>query len=253
MNTTTFEVRGEIGIIHIDHTPRNSVTLDSAEQFLLAITQAMSSPCKAVVITGTDDSFCAGMNLKEVPGYNAEQQCRLLEFANKNICTLYSSPKPVIAAVNGHAVGAGLTIALACDYRVAADGDHFAYGLTEARAGIPFPACPAVAVRAELAPQDVRFLTLYSKNLNAQQIHNMRVVDEIVPHEQVLERAIAVAEDMASIPADSYAAVKGQFRGEAIRKMKEIVENNSDPMMSKWVSDSGMDAAGSVLSQKPQV
>ncbi|GAA6152814.1 enoyl-CoA hydratase/isomerase family protein [Pseudoteredinibacter isoporae] len=253
MNSTTFESRGNIGIIQIDHTPRNAVTLQSAEQLLEAITQAMASPCRALVITGTGDSFCAGMNLKEVPSYTAQQQRRLLEFANKNISTLYRSPKPVIAAINGHAVGAGLTIALVCDYRIAADGEHFAYGLTEARAGIPFPACPAVVVKSELAPQDLRYLTLYSKNVSAQKIHSMRVVDEIVPHEQVLARAMEVAEDMASIPADSYAMVKGQLRGDAIQAMNDIVENNSDPMMSKWVSDSGMDAADSVLSQKPQV
>lgn len=253
MNTISFEEQGEVGVITMSHAAKNSVTLEFSEQFLAAIEKAENSSCKALVITGTGDSFCAGMNLKEVPFYNNQQQTRLLQHANKNIYKLYRFTKPVVAAVNGHAIGAGLVLALVTDYRVVSSSESVSYGLTEARSGIPFPACPAVALSAEMAPQDVRFLTLYSKNVKATALKEMRIADELVGRNEVLNRAMVVARDMATIPADSYSAVKIQFRLEAIEKMKEIVENNIDPMLKKWVSDNGALAADTVLNESPVV
>ncbi len=253
MNNITYVDVDDIGVIRLSHAAKNSVTLPFSEQFKEAILAAKRSDAKAIIITGAGDSFCAGINLKEVPFYDKEQQVKFLENANRNIYELYRMSKPVVAAINGHAIGAGLIIALTSDYRVASKSLTAVYGLTEARSGIPFPACPAVALKSEMSVQDIRFLTLYSKNVDINELKKMRVVDDVVEPELVEEKAFEIAMDLAQIPADSYAAVKHQFRSEAIRAMKDIVENQLDPMISKWVSDSSDKAAESVLLSTPKV
>jgi len=237
----------------INRPSGNAIIYELACELGQALDQAIASESRAIMLTGTGSCFCAGMDLKVVPTYSVQQQQQLLLQANRVIHTLYSCPKPVVAAVNGHAIGAGLMLALSTDYRIATDQQQNLFGLTEARAGIPFPAAPAVVLSHELAPPDVRYLTLYSKNIHAPQAKAMGIFDELAPETEVTERALQIALDLASIPADAYAKVKRQFRDKAIQEMTGIVEKESDPMMSRWVSEQGTQAASTVLSSPPTV
>lgn len=114
-------------------------------------------------MTGTGEFFSGGLDLKAVPSYDPEEQRSLLGVANRMIARFYSCPIPLVAAVNGHAIAAGFILAISADYRVGPSSDAL-FGLTEARVGIPFPAAPMIVLQAELAPQDVRYATLYARN-----------------------------------------------------------------------------------------
>jgi enoyl-CoA hydratase/carnithine racemase len=239
--------QNDVAVIEIDYPPANAVTLELTEQLQKALDLAINSPEKAIVLTAAGNSFGAGMDLKQVPFYNASQQSRLLNNANQLIYRLYGCDKPVVAAVNGHAIGAGLMVSLAADYRLASDNPHYQYGLTEVRAGIPFPACPAVLLRNALAPSDVRYLSLFGKSIGAEEALSRGIFDELIDASCLLTRAIAIARDLAQSPADSYAAVKRQFRFQALQEMRSIIDAASDPMLDKWLSDDGQQVAQKIL------
>ncbi|MGG6549668.1 UNVERIFIED_CONTAM: enoyl-CoA hydratase/isomerase family protein, partial [Prevotella sp. 15_C9] len=76
------------------------------------------------------------------------------------VARLLAIETPVVAAINGHALGGGFVLMLACDYRLGADTAAAKLGMTEAQAGIPFPAGPLEVMRHELAPTLLRRLTL---------------------------------------------------------------------------------------------
>ena len=87
----------------------------------------------AVVLTGRPGFFSAGADLKVVPTLDADGQRAMVDGINGLCMAWYGLPRPVVCAVNGHAIAGGLVFALCADYRVAAaDGRH---GLTELRAG----------------------------------------------------------------------------------------------------------------------
>jgi enoyl-CoA hydratase len=115
-------------------------------------------PPRTVVITGAGEFFSGGVDLKVAPRLPTDEQHQMVVGINELFAAWYGFWRPVVAAVNGHAVAGGLILALCGDYRVGADGAR--YGLTETRVGIPYPAAAIGVVRAELARGVARRLDL---------------------------------------------------------------------------------------------
>ncbi len=243
---TSLDQQEDVCVLRMNRPPANAFTLEFGRDFAQTFDAALKTGSKALVLTGTGQFFSGGLDLREVPGYTAQQQGAFLEILNRLIGDIYACPMPVVGAVNGHAVAGAFVLALSTDYRVGPMGDS-RFGLTEARVGIPFPAVPAVVVQAELAPADVRYTTLYAKNFGPDEAVARGVLDELQPQENVLARAIDVAQDLASMPADSYGRIKRQFRAKAIAQIEQLNADQSDPMLASWVSDESAEASESIL------
>ncbi len=242
------EQRAGVSILRMNRPPANAFTLDFARNLESAFASVLKSGPEALVITGSGDFFSGGLDLRIIPQYSAEEQRSFLEVLNRVMGALYACPLPLVAGVNGHAIAGAFVLTLTADYRVGPMNDTSQFGLTEARVGIPFPAVPAVVVQAEMAPNDVRFTTLCAKNFPAEQALSRGFFDELQPQENVLERAVEVARDLASMPADGYARIKQQFRAAAIEKIEQINAEQSDPMLDTWVSGEAAEASDAVLS-----
>jgi enoyl-CoA hydratase len=222
----------DIHVIAFARPPVNAVNLEFAEVFQAAVESVADAPaCRAVVLTGDGRSFCAGIDHREVPAYDAPTRARMLRTINRTLRDLYGMPKPVIAAVSGHAIGAGLVVAIAADYRVVGRG-AFKLGLTEAAAGIPFPASPLAICGAELSPRALRVLTLGSETYPPDARQLEEIIDRLADPDEVLELAIAEARRCAEIKA--YARVKLQVRGKTIARLNEIVEKDDEPLFDRW-------------------
>ena len=186
------------------------------------------------------------LDLKIVPTYSKDEQREFLCLLNRVIGRLYASPIPVVGAINGHAVAGAFILALATDYRIGPKGDA-QFGLTEARVGIPFPAVPMIVLHAECAPQDVRYSALWARTFGPDEARRRGLLDELLPPQAVLERAIAVARDMASMPSDSYGRIKHQVRQAAISKIQKVISEGDDPMLESWLSPEAREASEALL------
>ncbi|MAG33526.1 MAG: hypothetical protein CL908_21830 [Deltaproteobacteria bacterium] len=242
------EERDGIAILRMNRPPANAFTLEFARRFAAVLDHAREIKARALVVTGSGNFFSGGLDLRVVPEYSSEEQRAFLGVLNRVIGALYACPCPVVAAVNGHAIAGAFVVALTADYRVGPLGQA-EFGLTEARVGIPFPAVPAVVVKAELAPADLRYTALYAKNFGPDEAVRRGLLDELQPPENVLDRAIDVANDLASMPAAGYARVKQQFRAGAIAEIEELNAKQSDPMLDSWVSAGATEASSSTLSK----
>jgi enoyl-CoA hydratase len=199
----------------------------------------------AVVMIGRPGFFSAGADLKVTPTLDAAGQREMVGLINRLFYGWYSFPRPFVAAVNGHAIAGGLILALCADYRVGATKGKL--GLTELRAGIPYPAAAMAIVKAELSPPVVRRLAMRADLVDPPEALELGLVDELADPEAVLERALAVAAELASMPRTGYAQVKQQVRGEAAGEMQRIVDEGDDPMIATWLSDETGGAASSLL------
>lgn len=244
--TIILERDGEVAILRIDRPPANAIDLDLAEQMGATLDEVEATPPSALVLTGSGSFFSGGLDLKAVPAYSRENQKDLLLTLNRTIARLYGLAMPVVAAVNGHSVAGAFILTLTADYRVGPTG-RAQFGLTEARVGIPFPASAMTVLRAELAPTDVRYFTLWARNVSADEARLRGVLDELVSPEAVLPRALEVARDMATIPSDAYRRIKRQVRADALVRLEEIVASRSDPMLDAWVSPDAASASAAVL------
>ena len=240
------EEAGDVALVRIDRPPANALDLDLlAEGHQVRERLAAEEP-GAVVLVGRDRFFSAGMDLKAAPALSAAEQRETVGGINRLFSGWYAFPRPVVAAVNGHAVAGGLILALCADYRVCASEGRL--GLTELRAGLPYPLAAISVVRAELSPGAARRLVLSASLVEPPEALALGVVDELRPPDEVLPRALEVATEMAELPRASYTIVKRQLRGPAIDALERALGGGAgDPALGAWVSVETTDAASAIL------
>jgi enoyl-CoA hydratase len=244
--TIKIDYRDHIAILRMDKPPANTIDLALLKDAEDALSDLqLQANIKAVVITGTGKCFCAGADLKTVPQYSQAQQREVVAAMNRIITHLYTRPYPLIAAVNGHAIAAGLVLVLACDYRIGAD-TGCKFGLTEIRAGIPFPAATMEILKAELPAHVTRRLALTGRNISPTEALTYGIFDELQPAEQVLLRALEVANDLSISSAHAYATIKMQLRADTIKRIEHIMD--ADPLLASWLTEETKTASTHLLS-----
>ena len=200
-----------------------------------------AEPPSAVVLTGREGFFSAGADLKLAPTLDATGQRAMVEGINRIFAGWYGFPRPLVCTVNGHAIAGGFILALCGDYRVGSSEGR--YGLTELKAGLPYPSVALAVVRAELHAPAARRLVLGADLVDAKAALEAGAFDEIAEPDQVLHRATEVARGLAALPAEAYAKVKSQLRGPVL----EAALAQPDPLLDGWAGTETADAASGIL------
>ncbi len=170
---------------------------------------AADDAVRAVVLTGTGRAFCVGQDLAAVEE---------LEHADETVAgsynpiaqTIAEMSKPVVAAVNGLAVGAGMGLALTCDLRLAADTASFACAFGKVGL-VPDTAVSWYLVR-ELGYAKAFWLAASGRPIPADEAHRLGLLNEVVPADGLAERAHDLAQLLAAGPAHALALTKRQLR-----------------------------------------
>jgi enoyl-CoA hydratase len=165
---------------------------------------------QAVVVTGAGRAFCAGVDLTPVVEGGRSYVERFLPALDRMFLAVFDHPRPVVAAVNGHALAGGCVLALAADRRLMSGGT---IGVTELAVGVPFPPSAYETVRMA-AGHRTPDLMLAARRLDPEEALSVGLVDELVAPVELLEQAVADAERLAVVPAETFAFTKRQLRGE---------------------------------------
>jgi enoyl-CoA hydratase/carnithine racemase len=133
----TLTVEGGIGTIVIDHPKANCYSYAVMQQLDACVLEArMRADVHVIVLTGAGEKFfCAGADIADLQSMTPDTKYYFCLHANETLLRLENTPKLVIGALNGHTVGGGLEVALACDLRVARAGS-FKVGLPEVKLGV---------------------------------------------------------------------------------------------------------------------
>jgi enoyl-CoA hydratase len=227
MGYVTFTREIGIGIVAIDKPPANALDVELLEEIVAAIDQVASDPPGAVVVTGREGFFSAGVDLKAEPTYGPAERRRMVAAINEMALGVYGLACPVVGSITGHAVAGGLVLALSTDLRVASNAGR--YGLTEISVGVPYPQAAIGVVQAALAPHAARSLVFGNQLIGSEECLRLGVFDEIVPPEQVLGRALEIASELASFPAETYTRTKRELRGQTVERLRNAAA--SDPLL----------------------
>lgn len=219
-----------IAVVRMQRPPANALDLALLAEGRDVVASLREEAPRAVVLVGDGDFFSGGVDLNVAPGLSAADQVEMVRGINALFAAWFGLLRPVVAAVNGHAVAGGLILALCADHRVV--GPLGRFGLTEVKVGIPYPVMALGVVRAELSPQAARRLVLGGELLGAEDMVAMGVFDELVStREAVLERALVVAASLAEAPGDTYERVKAQLRRDVLQ-----LADAEDPMTTTgWI------------------
>ena len=252
-NDVTIEMLDGVAILRLNRPPANAIDIGFADRLGEAVAALSGKKdLRALVLTGTGACFSAGLDLKLVPSYGAEEQRRMVTTFNHLVTTLYSFPHPTVAALNGHTVAGGLVLALTCDYRIATE-NPCTFGLTESRVGIPFPTAAITVVKAELTPTAARSLVLMGRKAGASEMLALGVIDEISAGDRLLTRALDVARDAGRMPQGSYMRIKMQLRGAALEQIEKVLGSGGDPALQSWLTPETAAAAARILSGKEEI
>jgi enoyl-CoA hydratase len=227
MSYVTFTREIGIGILAIDRPPANALDVDLLDEIVATVDQVASDPPGAVVVTGREGFFSAGVDLKAEPTYGPAERRRMVAGINAMALGVYALACPVVGAITGHAIAGGLVLALCTDLRVASSAGR--YGLTEIKVGVPYPQAAIGVVKAELAPHAARSLVFGNQLISAEECRRLGVFDEVVAPEQVLGRALELASELASFSGETYVRAKRDVRGRTVEGLRNAAA--SDPLL----------------------
>jgi 2-(1,2-epoxy-1,2-dihydrophenyl)acetyl-CoA isomerase len=189
----------------------NALTVEAKVALLSAVESvAADDAVRAVVLTGSGRAFCVGQDLREhaalLEAGDPAPLSTVREHYNPVVSLIASMPKPVLAAINGTAAGAGLGIVCACDFRIGAAGSRY----TTAFAGIGLTADSGLSWSLPRLVGSARAtaLLLLAEPFTSEQALEMGLLNAVVPTEQVLPAALELAQRLAAGPTAAYACIK---------------------------------------------
>jgi enoyl-CoA hydratase len=220
-----------IAVLTLNHGPVNALDLELLTELPRSLTTVADA--RAVVLTGSGRSFSAGVDLKRIVDGGTPYVQEFLTALSIATRTLFDHARPVVAAVNGHALAGGCVLAAACEVRLMSAGT---IGLTELAAGVPFPTVPLEIMRHAVGPA-VEPMVLAPSRMSPQQATTIGLVHEIVEPDQLLTTALHRANTLSSAPADVYALAKHQLRRPARERM-DVDRPVDDPQVREiWTSN----------------
>jgi enoyl-CoA hydratase len=188
---------------------------------------------RALVLTGTGSIFSAGVDLFRITKGGADYVRQFVPLLSRFLRTLFTFPRPVVAAVNGHAIAGGCVIALAADARLMADGDG-RIGLPELLVGVPFPTAALEVVRFAVPREKLQSLIYTGRTLSAPEALGAGLIDEVVAPGALPSRAQEVARELALIPPPVYRLTKQSLRAEALERIEQAGETLDRAALELW-------------------
>ena len=211
--TVLIERRGAVALVILNRAEQlNAYTVRMGEELVRAFDALRAdATVRVVVLTGAGRAFCAGVDLKALKAAPAPEDAGLPalgqeRFVQRFAEELYHFPKPVIAAINGAAVGVGVTMTLPCDIRMAASGVKMA--LPFAKLGIVPGLGSSFLLPRLVGPGNAKILALTGKTILSDEAREMGLVDRVVAPENLLEEALALAGAIAENPPQVVGLIK---------------------------------------------
>ena len=231
---TPFIIDGTDHLVVVNSNPgrRNALTPAYYGVLTSAIDQARKTPgIGSLILCGAQDYFCSGGDLDQLAKRKAlpeEQRRDRIEALHNVIRAIRSSPKPVIAAVEGGAAGAGLSIALACDLIIAAEDAVFSAAYV--KAGL-VPDGGLTKSLSDILPQAfARRMVLFGDPVSARELARLGVVSQLVPRGAALSEAKALSVRLASGPQRAQAKIKALMNAASANSFEEQLDLERNAM-----------------------
>jgi len=207
------ETQGAVTTLTLDNPgSRNAITLPMSRQLCDALREAALDPAvRVVVLTGSGGAFCAGGDVKAMAagrdaGLSLEQRANQLRDRAESVRLLHEMAKPTVAVIPGAVAGAGLGLALACDFRFAASDVKLTTAF--ARVGLAGDFGVNWLLTRMLGVARARELMMFAPVLSAQEAHAMGLLTRVFPAEELAQKSGALVAELAAGPTVAYGHIK---------------------------------------------
>ena len=245
MLTTATE--GRVAVVRLAHGKVNALDSELLAAWTAELArlersdQSDPSDAAAVVLTGAGKAFSAGVDLSRLLAGGPEYVRTFLPLLGEALLKTFTFPKPLVAAVNGHAIAGGCILACACDYRLMAAGAG-RIGTPELSVGVPLPAVALEILRLVLAPQRLQAVLYRGLTCTPEDALATGFVDELADPDALLERAVEQAAQLGALPSASFALTKRGIRQPARDRIARSLQAADDEVLAAWLSPRVQDA-----------
>ena len=222
------ERHGSVAIVRLAHGKANAMDLDFCHALVARIADCRDDrSIAAILIIGQAQIFSAGVDLLRIVDGGPEYVRRFLPALGESLQSVFSLEKPVVAAVNGHAIAGGCILASAADYRIMSRGPG-RIGIPELIVGVPFPVVPIEIMRFAAPANRLQSWIYGGVTFDADGAVECGLADAAVDADRLEAEAMAAAERLARLPATAFALTKRRLREFALERMSAAAARDAD-------------------------
>ena len=226
---------GNIALLTLANGKANVLDIEFCRALTGQFTTLKKAPVDAVVITAQGPVFSAGVDLLRASKDGVKYLRQFLPVLNKMFDAVFNFPKPVVAAINGHAIAGGCVLASCADYRLMARGNG-RIGVTELLVGLPFPALAFEVMRFVTGPRHFAELVYTGATFPPEEAMERGLLHEVVEPATLQERALDAARMLAQISPVAFTQTKQQMRLGVTDRMKRDGKRTDAAVAKLWTS-----------------
>lgn len=239
-------------VVNSDPGTRNALTPDFYTGFREVLEGAGEDPSiAAIVLTGSGDFFCSGGNLtvlKERTTMKESERREGIDKLHSLIAAMRTCPKPIVAAIEGGAAGAGVSMAMACDMIVAAREAYFSVAYV--KIGLTPDGGATAFLSRSLPRQLVSELCLTGDRIGVQRLYDLGTINRIVDTGHALETSLELAQQLAKGPAGAMARIKCLVDSGATASLDDQLELEAQSMAASFGTAEGAEGIAAFLEKR---
>jgi 2-(1,2-epoxy-1,2-dihydrophenyl)acetyl-CoA isomerase len=250
------DLDGAVATVHLNNPEKlNALSATMTAELIAELTRLKDdASVRAIVLIGEGRGFCVGADLTAfqepyLKGERPKLSAVLRDGYNKLIPLLVEAPKPVVAAINGVAAGAGISLALACDFRIASNQSSYAMAFVKIGLVPDSGAC-------YLLPRTVGYsealrLAVSGERIDAETAWSIGLVHQIVPFDRLAAEAHRLAGELATLPTRAIGLTKRIFLEASRLSLSETLEREADYQDEAAASHDHIEGVMAFLQKRP--
>jgi len=231
----TFD-HGPVRELRLDRPPANALSPELIAALRDAVEAAPGDGARALVISGSPRMFSGGLDVPLLVQLDRPAILAAWRDFYAMMRALATSPIPIAAAITGHSPAGGAVISLFCDARIMTDGD-FRIGLNEVQVGLFLPPVIYRTMRHLVGSRQAERLCVGGLLVSSAEAARIGLVDELAPHEQVVERAVEWCQSLLALPPKAMTATRRLARADLAALFAGDDEEEILGVLDEWFSD----------------
>lgn len=231
----TRTIESGVAVLTLDLGRGNAIDDAFMEAIASSLDAALSDGARAAVITGRGKVFCGGLDLVTIHAYDRERMGRYHDAFNAMFEKVLAFPRPVVAALNGHALAGGCILAMCADARVAQPG-AYSIGLNEVAIGLSFPASAFEIARRATPDRSVASVFLEGKSFSPEEALAAGIVDRLAGDRGLVAEAVELAARLSSGGLEAIADTKADLIAPVVARIRATEAARRERFLDQWFS-----------------
>lgn len=246
--TVEVSVEGGLATVRMARAHGNAIDPELAADLATAFREAGTDPAvRGVLFAASGKLFCPGLDVQDLFDLDRDEMTQFIADFNRTVLTMYAFPKPVVAAMHGHAIAGGCVLSLTVDWRVLAEGAMI--GLNEIRVGVPLPYGVSQILREAISTTHLTEVAMFGRNFSGKQAVVTGLAHEIHPSEGFEAHCMNRLDELASRDPKSFSITKRYFRSATVERARAHEDQLRQEFVDSWFSPGTRERMRGIVAQ----